>query len=240
MKLRFTHKETGRQFDTTSEAMRYQRLLRRVRAWCAHVERARERGYRTRLIMITLTYRSAEDWRPNHIRDFIKRVKRHLKSDAIAVAWVAELQKRGAVHYHVLVYARARARLPKPDTAGWWAHGSTRIEAARSRYYIMKYAQKQAFCDERGDVLDFPPGARIFAVWIAPRYYSPVVRWIFRLSSIPGWLSEFLLSSPLLLCADFFRNPGGGWRVRPRVRSYRDSSYILFSPWSVSLIRDLT
>ena len=98
-------------------------------------------------IMITLTYRHGEDWRPGHISSFMKTVREHLRRRQLPLraVWVAELQERGAIHYHVLVWLPPGVRLPKPDEYGWWLHGMTRIERARQPVaYLAKYASKIA------------------------------------------------------------------------------------------------
>ena len=58
------------------------------------------------LWMVTLTYAGVDDWRPNHIREFMQAFRKLYKKKLVGYAWVAELQERGAVHYHVMVYLK--------------------------------------------------------------------------------------------------------------------------------------
>jgi hypothetical protein len=116
-------------------------------------------GKRTRAAFVTLTYRKAEDWKPSHIREFMNTLRKWLKrrSAAARYVWVAELQDRGAVHYHVLVWLPKGLTLPKPDKQGWWKHGLTNIQLARKPVgYMAKYASK---CSQKGGV--FPKGCRL-------------------------------------------------------------------------------
>jgi len=109
--------------------------------------------------MFTLTYRSVEDWRPNHIRDFLQRIRVYLKRRNIGFhyVWVAELQKRGAVHYHAIVWLPRGFKLPYSDNRGWWPHGFTEQKPARKGVgYLMKYTSKGV------SGMKFPKGIRIY------------------------------------------------------------------------------
>jgi len=98
-----------------------------------------------RKTFITLTYRDGGDWQRRHISDFLDRLRKWLCTrDAVLMyAWVAELQKRGALHYHLIVWVPRRLRLPRPDASGWWPHGMSNVETARNPIgYMVKYATK--------------------------------------------------------------------------------------------------
>jgi hypothetical protein len=96
--------------------------------------------------MLTLTYAPGVQWAAGHVTEFIKRVREWAARQRLAVfayVWCAEMQSRGAVHYHVLVWLPRRVTLPKPDKRGWWCHGMTRTERARNAVgYIAKYVSK--------------------------------------------------------------------------------------------------
>lgn len=109
---------------------------------------------------VTLTYREVGDWKPNHIRDFLHRVRMWLarRGYKLHYVWVAELQKRGAVHYHILVWLPPGIVMPKPDAFGWWPHGSTNRDISKKRTgYLMKYVSKG---EKEGK--KFPKGIRIY------------------------------------------------------------------------------
>ena len=117
-----------------------------------------ERGERYRCAMVTATYRPDVDWAAGHITGLVRCVRAYLarQGHPARFEWVAELQKRGAVHYHMLLWLPRGVTLPKPDKRGWWPHGMTRIEWARWPVgYLAKYASKG------GRDLEFPKGARL-------------------------------------------------------------------------------
>jgi hypothetical protein len=142
-------------------------------------------GSRVSLVMVTLTYRGADDWEPRHISRYVQRCCEWLERRrcSYAYAWVVEMQKRGAPHYHVLFWLPDGVRLPKPDVcqgrqrAPFWPYGMTRIELARSPGYIVKYASK-------GEDEPLPFGARLFGVGAASREWRRVARW----AALPGWV----------------------------------------------------
>jgi hypothetical protein len=103
-----------------NQLRRHQRLKQQV--WNAaqwfEVARASER---LRVWFVTLTYRAVDGWRANHIRGFLNRASKWArKHDArLRYIWVAELQQRGAVHYHVAFWLPQSLAFPKPDKSGW-------------------------------------------------------------------------------------------------------------------------
>ena len=127
--------------------------------------------------MQTLTYRGDNSaWRPEHISRYLDDLRRwhyaRTGSKKVRYAWVAELQQRGVIHYHVVVWLAGGLTPPKPDTA-WrrtdrrgnvhieppmWPHGmSNRLKAKAPIAYLMKYASKV----ESKNVGSYPSGARI-------------------------------------------------------------------------------
>jgi hypothetical protein len=98
-----------------------------------------------RKTFITLTYRHRGEWERRHISRFVRLMRQWFqrRDHACRFVWVAELQKRGALHYHLVVWVPRRLRLPRPDVCGWWPHGSSKIETARNPIgYMVKYATK--------------------------------------------------------------------------------------------------
>jgi hypothetical protein len=55
-----------------------------------------------------------------------------------------------------------REDFPYPDEAGLWPYGSTRVEEARSPFYLITYLKKEY----QKDFSRFPKGIRVFAVYI--------------------------------------------------------------------------
>jgi hypothetical protein len=139
---------------------RLDRLRRRVKAWSHSIKEQNFQG--CYMIMIRLSYNPENEWKENNVREFMMNVRKELGPWLKAYAWVAELQKRGAVHYHVVLVVRKGIKLKKPDKSGSWKYGSTNISRARSPFYLMKYTGKEY----QKDYDKLPKGARAFAVAI--------------------------------------------------------------------------
>ena len=164
--------------------------------------------------MITLTYERSDAWAPQHIKEFIRLCRQYSqrRGHPFPYVWVAEMQKRGAIHYHVMIWLPRGVRLPKPDRQGWWKHGMSRIEKARSVGYLVKYASKGA----EGPRL--PESARMFGCG----GLSKEQRNTRAYQTAPAWVRE---------CFEEDDEPrraiGGGWFSRVR-------GDWLPSPWRVS------
>jgi len=177
-------------------------------------EQAQDQGRRYKVAMITLTYALTDAWQPYHIANFCSILRKHLNRRGIPwqAVWVLELQKRGAPHYHLLVWLPKGVTLPKPDKRGWWRFGSTRIEWARNAVgYIAKYSSKGP---GSGTI---PKGARIYAVSGLRSSYARQKRW---------WLSPKWVRDCTTPGNDPIRVPGGGFVLR-------DTGEFLPSPWLV-------
>jgi hypothetical protein len=142
------------------------------------------RGFRVRPAMLTLTYRDVDGFEPRHVSELLKRIRQWVerRGHPFCYVWVAELQQRGALHYHVLIWLPKGLTLPKPDKQGWWPHGSTRIEWARHPIgYLLKYASK--FDTKVG----LPKGARLHgAGGLKDEAAKQIRRWF----NLPTWLKH--------------------------------------------------
>jgi len=168
--------------------------------------------------MLTLTYAGDNrDWRPEHISRFLDGLRRwhyaRTGSKTTRYAWVAELQQRGVIHYHVIVWLSGGLTPPKPDTAwrrvdrrgtvhhepAMWPHGmSNRLRSTAPVAYLMKYASKI----ESKHVGSFPHGARIHGAGGLDDSGRCIRRWVLWPAYVQGNASV----------ADRFRPaPGGGY-----------------------------
>jgi len=162
---------------------RVKRLRRQI--WAAgHLHRLGARnGLREQVWFVTLTYRGVADWVPRHISQCLKRVRHWCKSRGVAFryVWVAELQKRGALHYHLAIWLPVRLQLPKFDKQGWWPHGMTnRVIAKHAVGYLMKYLSKISPFHE------FPPGVRLYGMGGLVRPARDVCSWL----NLPTWCKQ--------------------------------------------------
>jgi len=217
--VRVASKISGEMLELDSQLARVRRLRGRVCAWANYIRLSGLAQHQMK--MITLTYAPGPDgfseWREGHISQFISKVRKHCKADLAAYAWVAELQERGEVHYHVLlIVKRGGVALPYPDKAGWWPHGFSRIETARSPGYVVKYASKS----DDDDV--FPKGLRLYGVWVAPEHRNSEYDEVLRSQVLPAWLRPEALKSE----AWPKRAVGGGWWLK-----LFGLSAVIVSPW---------
>lgn len=136
--------------------------LKRMRSRVLHAAR-HHAAPRTRPVMVTLTLRDDVSWSPKMIARYLHRARMYLHRRyraPLRAVWVAELTRRGRMHYHILCWLPLRARLPKPDASGMWPHGCSSIEQARNAAgYLVKYVSKQG--SKTGA---YPRGARIYGV----------------------------------------------------------------------------
>lgn len=163
------------------------------------------------IFMLTLTYRGTNrDWKPNHISRFMEELKRWYYSRTglrkLRYVWVAELQGRGVIHYHVCVWLQPGLTPPKPDRpwrnrgawqAPMWMHGwSNRLKAYAPVAYLMDYAKKG---NSEGR---FPHGARISGVGGLDEAGRGVRRWVL-------WPAYVQANSDIW--GDWKRKEGGGY-----------------------------
>lgn len=159
-------------------------------------------GVRYRVAFLTLTYAQVDRWRPSHVRDFMTRLRNWMgrRGHQMHGEWVAELQKRGAVHYHVLLFLPRGLTLPKPDKQGWWPHGMTNCKWARNPVgYIAKYASKG---QESGA---FPKGCRTHAGFGLNQAQRSILSW---------WLLPRSVRRAGHSGHRWCRAKGGGWLSR--------------------------
>lgn len=177
--------------------------LRRAVGFAARGHLVSEKGRRTdQCLMVTLTYAGDNsDWSPKHVSAFMDHVRKWCGRKGIACryVWVAELQKRGVIHYHVALWVPRGFTLPKPDKQGWWCHGMTRIEVARAAVpYLLKYLSKGM-----GDTLgSFPKGSRIYGVGGLEHALRRARRWL----GLPAFVQARSDTQD-----DWKRATGGGW-----------------------------
>ncbi len=164
-----------------------------------HQQETAESGFRFKPAMITCTYAPNQHWCKRDLSDLIhhcrKYLQRRYKETAFRYTWVAELQKRGVIHYHVILWLPKGCTLPKPDKQGWWTKGSTRIEWVKNAVgYLAKYASKGS-----EDGSKFPRGARISGFG----GLSAISRCEYRYWRVPNSVRKVLNPLELFKATDF-------------------------------------
>ncbi|RJG00957.1 rolling circle replication-associated protein [Noviherbaspirillum sedimenti] len=172
------------------------------------------------VVMVTLTY-ERDTWEDTHMAGYISCVRMWMKrrtGQPLRYIWVAEMQKRGVIHYHALFFMPKGITMPKADKQGWWKHGSTKTErAAAPVRYVMKYASK--FDSKNG----FPKGARTYGVGGLDQTACNSRRWF----NLPAFIKARASISD-----KWERAVGGGWLERATGKVWP-------SEWGVCLVTKL-
>lgn len=189
-------------FQIDAQARRLASLRMQV-GFAARGHAVAEKGSRSDdCLMLTLTYRGTNaDWQPRHISEFLKRVRQWMarRGNACRYVWVAELQQRGVIHYHVALWVPRGTYLPKADKRGWWPHGMTRTEKARAAVpYLLKYLSK----DTSKTFGSFPDGSRIYGIGGLDHAIRRARRWL----GLPSFVQ-----ANSSIHDDWRRAKGGGW-----------------------------
>lgn len=171
-----------------------------------------------RAVFLTLTYADGSSWSGSHLTAFFHRVRSWSARRGFRVryVWVAELQKRGAIHYHAVIWLPAGVRLPRADSRGWWPHGMTNTKPVKRNAvgYLMKYVSKG--CDSS---FDFPKGARICGSAGLDEPAAHEFHW---------WRLPRYVRQRIVIGERARRAPGGGWLL--------PSGEIVESDWGVHMI----
>jgi len=183
-------------------------VLTAARLIQSHLQKS---GIQYRAAFVSLTYRPGPTPSPLHITQYLKATREWLRRRGypFRYVWTAELGDLGGrFHYHVVIWLPRGLTLPKPDKAGWWPFGSSRIEWARRPVaYLAAYESKVpkdgpralAYSEALPEGLrlsgfgGLPPAARLIrGWWMLPAYIRDVFGVHFRMVRAPGggWLSR--------------------------------------------------
>jgi len=171
------------------------------------------RKARYQVTMITLTYAKIDGYLKGHIESYMTNLRNYLTRRNIPCIGLRkmELQQRGAVHYHILLWLPRGLILPKSDKRGWWPHGMTKTERAKNAYgYVAKYISKTEH-----DQL--PRGARLYQTFGLEPDMKVEVQWW----NTPSYVRESFKLEENHRPA---RMKGGGWYSR-------STGEIIFSQW---------
>lgn len=216
--------------DWSAPARRERRISRlRMNVWSAGRlmdETVRSFGKAVRPWFVTLTYdtrgtlgNGQHDWEPRHISDALLRFRRWCKrwGAPVRYVWVAELQQRGTVHYHLVIWLPSRLSMPKWDKATshgapFWPCGMANVQRLRSGVaYLMKYMSKI------GKHHEYPKGCRAYGVGGIEQALRPIRTWL----NYPQWLRS------LAGIGDAIRVKGG--------HLLRSTGELLSSPYRVEM-----
>lgn len=205
------------------------RRCKRMRCHVEHSMRTSEAllahsgGFRFKRLFVTLTYAAVDGWGPKDIAAYLTTAREWARRRRFKLryVWVAELQQRGAVHYHVCMWIPRRHKLPLADASGWWRHGRSNLSTVKSgatglMAYLRKYMSKMG----PDESVALPLGARMFGSGGLDREQRREIR--YRVA--PYWVRDALGTY-----ADI-RRVVGGWCDRL-------TGLFVPSPWKVIVDR---
>jgi len=204
-----------REVEMDTDEMRLNRMKRRLETWETALRRSIDAKL-VKVMAITLTYDTngtrtgkPASWEPRHISDLMKKIRKHCGDKLLGYCWVAELQERGVIHYHLLLVLEPRTYIPYLDQEGWWPWGMTEVKPLKrvSSSYLTKYVQKGL--EGRGRL---PKGARMFAC-VLRMELEDFERFFFKLSAAVGHVRR-KMGDLWQKQLDVF--PFDGWSWKPR------------------------
>src|ERR671913_768372 len=159
-------------------------LLRRL----ASINRTAFKGFRGRMIFVTLTYPKQYPEDPELCKRHLKALRKRLQREfgTFAAFWRLGIQLRGAWHFHLLLFMgpsiRSMGELRRFISSSWYEvtgrvseghlRAGTRVEAVKRWKQVTSYVERYMAKPE-----EFPEGletGRIWGVWNAERL---PVRW---------------------------------------------------------------
>lgn len=216
--LKFYNTVTGETREINPLAMRLSRQRRRVRSFCDVIQ-----GKDVDLIMVRLSYANEGKYGERDITNYIRKAKARYGDKLLAYTWVAEMQERMVLHYHIIWVVPKGVRLNFPDRDGTWDKGSTRVEKARTVWYVASYTGKER--QKAG--LYLIPYVHMFAVWISEKIATGFDRWNMKKCMFPTWVQEVISLHPgwYMGGVSVERSPGGSWWI---------DNMLFESPWVVT------
>lgn len=187
--------KTNRQTISFSPSVVAERRVKRLKksVWASgHLHGIADNGQRPPVVwFVTLTYKGVSDWSSKHMSKAMEGYRHWCRDRGLKCryTWVAELQARGAVHYHLLAWLPVGVRMPMWDRrtvtptgrkmACWWPHGMTNRQVAKAGVgYLMKYLSKL------GELTRFPRGLRLYGVGGLNTQGRSVRSWL----NLPEWV----------------------------------------------------
>jgi len=189
-------------FELDAAARRYSGLRMSV-GFAARAHAVSRKGFRDDAAwMVTLTYAGDNDaWKPEHLTRAMTAFRNWCKRSGFECryVWVAELQKRGVIHYHIAAWLPKGIAMPKWDKRGWWDYGMTNtLKARHATAYLMAYLKKGDL-EARGSL---PKGARNYGVGGLDHSLRRARRWL----RLPAFVQ-----ANSSIHDDWKRAVGGGW-----------------------------
>lgn len=203
-----------------SRESRSRRLRMAIEAWAADLPPAPPAG----ALLITLTFAGNPDrsQAAGEVRRFVQILRVLLGVDRYF--WFAELQKRGVIHYHIIILGRRF--ISHKALSRWWGRGFVWVQfvgVQNAFQYALAYAKKlrKRYQQDYGLFSSLYKGFRIFS-------HNRLQDWFARSWKYPSWLRELIWERGEIPR----RLAGVGW-------IFPSSGEIFGSPWRLLAVEAL-
>lgn len=188
------------------------------------IDPATARRVRYKPVMLTLTYAEGKQYDPRDVSACLKAIKRQAARQGCQSGgnvWVSELQARGALHYHVVLWIDVRHLLAHPDKSGAWPHGMSNLlwlKDGDAAAYLAGYCSKDKHADELAAAAGhrYPKGCRRYGCG----GLSDAAKRVKRYAFLPRYMRE-----QCTVDDDVRRARGGGFASRETGQHW-DSEWI--------------
>jgi hypothetical protein len=225
-KVLFVRKD-GSYTMINNEFNRIKKLQKTLKIW-EKVVKTKAEFLPVRVYEIGLNYKPGETWKQHDISDYLKNMQNYTgRENVVGYSWVAEMQKRMEVHYHLeIITVEACRKIPFPDKKGHWKNGGSErdeVSCINIGYLTTDYMQKK---EQKSN---YPKGIRVYSAWLNDRYFDAVDFWALRSVSYPDWLVNNINNSGLINPV-IKRAKGGGFVVKAGSQEYfwkNNDGYVL-------------
>ena len=176
-----------------------------------------EKKFRAKLLTLTFASNLASWEVERAIQMFLDAVRHWAKRQGVEVYayfWTAEVQERGALHYHILLLGLPF--ISKEQLGGWWSYGFIDVRAVddigRAFKYLAKYLWKWGHL--AGEPDNLPDWWFLFSINSKRRYGFSKWFTLPPAERIPRWLKDILQGNDALdQLRKAGRAKGGGWNI---------------------------
>jgi hypothetical protein len=163
------------------ERTKEERKIARIRGRLAKFAEELEGRYVYK-IFVTLTFKDnvSDNYARWKFRTWLKSMRRKYKN--MKYFWVVERQKRGVLHYHLVIWSNVK--IEKPDLE-YWHEGMSRVEKVRKNVvaYMSKYLTKDAV---EGRMFGYSKG--VISLWLRyPMYLWNLVKRFVLIKHLGCW-----------------------------------------------------
>ena len=107
------------------------------------------------LAAVRLSYAPGRHFQAGDIDLLLAKLKGYRRYKAVpgvlAIFWIAEMQKRGELHFHLYIVMQNGCKLPMFDKKGLWPWGSTNVSKEKARWVFSFLCEKRRWSKRVSD-----------------------------------------------------------------------------------------